>query len=170
LVLSNSATTLVEYTSGTNTLKLKSSSLNDSIIFVVASAFTQDGGNTIGDNTKIRATNIDSELYFNNVDSIVFYPNASDRDNNINQSLSSSGTIYRYKYGSTINGTTFSNYIYCRVTVGGITLLNTTPITQGSTTIDFSTTGNIQTLLANQRIINTGVQKASKLIPHTTNI
>ena len=139
LTLSNSATSLVEYTSGSNVLKLKSSSVNDSIIFVVASAFTQDGGNTIGDNLKIRATNIDSELYFNNVEKIVFYPTESDRDNNTNQSLSSSGTIYRYKYGSTVNGTTFSSYIFCRVTVGGVTLLNTTPIAQGSTTIDFST-------------------------------
>ena len=170
LTLSNSATSVVEYTSGTNTLKLKSSSVNDSIIFVVASAFTQDGGNTIGDNLKIRASNIDSELYFNNVQSIVFYPTELDRDNNTNYSLSADGSIYRFKYGSTINGATFSNYIYYRVTVGGVTLLNTTPIAAGSTTIDFSTTGNIQNILANQRIINTGVQKASKLIPHTTNV
>jgi hypothetical protein len=151
-------------------LKLKSTSLTDNTIFVVASAFTQDGGNTIGDNLKIRASNIDSEIYFNNVESIVFYPTASDRDNNTNPALAGSGTIYRFKYGSTINGATFSNYIYCRVTVGGVTLLNTTPIAAGSNTIDFSTTGNIQTILANQRIINTGVQKASKLIPHTTNV
>lgn len=170
LVVSGSANSIVNYNSGTNTLKLKSTSLTDNTIFVVASAFTQDGGNTIGDNLKIRASNIDSEIYFNNVESIVFYPTASDRDNNINRALSSSGTIYRFKYGSTINGATFSDYIYCRVTVGGVTLLNTTPIAAGSNTIDFSTTGNIQTILANQRIINTGVQKASKLIPHTTNV
>lgn len=170
LIMSGSATDIVNYNLGTNTLKLKSSSLNDSLIFVVLSTFSTDGGHTLGDNLKIRASNTDSELYFNNVDSIVFYPTESDRDNNTNAGLSASGTIYRFKYGSTINGVTFSDYIYCRVTVGGVTLLNTTPLAAGSTTIDFSTTGNIQTILNNQRIINTGVQKASKLIPHTTNV
>jgi hypothetical protein len=170
LIMSASATSIVDYNSSTNTLKLKSSSLNDSYTLLVLSAFTTDGGHVLGDGVKIRATNLDSELYFNNVDSIVFYPTQLDRDNNTNPALSSSGTIYRFKYGSTINGATFSDYIYCRVTVGGITLLNVTPIAAGSTTIDFGTTGNIQTILNNQKIINTGVQKASKLIPHTSNI
>jgi hypothetical protein len=170
LIMSSSATNVVDYNLSINTLKLKSSSLNDDYIFVVLSSFTTDGVYTLGDNLKIRANNLDSELYFNNVDSIVFYPTESDRDNNTNAGLSSSGTIYRYKYGSTINGVTFSDYIYCRITIGASIILNKTAITNGSTTIDFGTVNNIQAILANQRIINTGVQKASKLIPHTTNI
>ena len=171
LIMSGSASSIVEYTSGSNTLKLKSSTINDSIIFVVASAFSQDGGNTIGDNIKIRSSNLDSELYFNNVNAIVFYPTQSDRDNNTNAGISlSSASIYRFKYGSTVNGITFTDYTYSRVTVDGSTLLYKTAITIGSTTIDFGTVGNLQTILNNQRIINTGVQKASKLIPHTTNI
>jgi hypothetical protein len=170
LIMSSSATNVVDYNLSINTLKLKSSSLNDDYIFVVLSSFTTDGVYTLGDNLKIRANNLDSELYFNNVDSIVFYPTESDRDNNTNAGLSASGTIYRYKYGSTINGVTFSDYIYCRITIGTSIILNKTAITNGSTTIDFGTVNNIQAILANQRIINTGVQKASKLIPHTTNI
>ena len=171
LIMSGSAASVVDYNIGTNTLKIKSSSVNDSITFVVASAFSQDGGNTIGDNLKIRSSNLDSELYFNNVNTIVFYPSLSDRDNNTNAGISlSSASIYRFKYASTINGITFTDYVYSRVTIDGSTLLYVTPITTGSTTIDFGTVGNLQTILNNQRILNIGVQKASKLIPHTTNI
>jgi hypothetical protein len=139
--------------------------------FVVASAFTQDGGNTIGDNIKIRSSNLDSELYFSNVDTLIFYPSESDRDNNINPALTATNlSIYRFKYGSTTGGINFTDYVYGRLTVGGVTFLIKTPIAAGSNTIDFGTTGNIQTILNNQRVINTGVQKASKLIPHTTTI
>lgn len=170
LVLSNTAASVVDYNSGTNTLKLKSSSLNDSITYVVASAFSQEGGNTIGDNLKIRATNIDSEFYFSNVNSIVFYPTQIDRDNNTNAGVSATGTIYRFKYGSTVSGVTLSGYAYSRVTVDSILLLDASVINSGSNTIDFGTTGILQSIIANQKTINTGVQKASKLIPHTTNI
>ena len=170
LVLSNTAASVVDYNSGTNTLKLKSSSLNDSITYVVASAFSQDGGNTIGDNLKIRATNIDSEFYFSNVNSIVFYPTQIDRDSNTNAGVSATGTIYRFKYGSTVSGVTLSGLAYSRVTVDSILLLDSSTINSGSNTIDFGTTGVLQSIIANQKTINTGVQKASKLIPHTTNI
>jgi len=171
LVMSATANSVVDYNSGTNTLTLKSTSVNDSIIFIVASAFSQTGGNTIGDDVKIRSSNLDSEIYFTNINSINFYPSLSDRDNNTNVGISlSSKNIYRYKYGSTVNGVTFSDYIYNRITINGTTLLYTTPISIGSTTVDLGTVGNLQSILNNQKIINTGVQKASKLIPHTTNI
>jgi hypothetical protein len=171
LVMSATANSIVDYNSGTNTLILKSSSVNDSIIFVVASAFSQTGGNTIGDDVKIRSSNLDSEIYFTNINSINFYPSLSDRDNNTNLGISlSSKNIYRYKYGSIVNGVTFTDYIYNRITINGTTLLYTTPISIGSTTIDLGTVGNLQSILNNQKIINTGVQKASKLIPHTTNV
>jgi hypothetical protein len=150
---------------------LKSTNLTDSIILVSPSNFYQLNGNTISDGIKIRASNYDSELYFNNVDTIIFYPTETDRDNNTNAGLSATSiSIYRFKYGSVVNGVTFSGYAYCRVTVGGATLLIKTPLVAGSNTIDFGTTGNLQTILNNQRIINTGVQKASKLIPHGVNI
>ena len=119
---------------------------------------------------KIRANNIDSEFYFSNVNSITFYPSLSDRDYNTNSGISASGTIYRFKYGSTVSGVTLSGYAYSRVTVDSILLLDTSTINSGSNTIDFGTTGVLQSIIANQKTINTGVQKASKLIPHTTNI
>lgn len=150
---------------------LKSTNFTDSIILVSPSNFYQINGNTISDGIKIRASNYDSELYFNNVDIIVFYPTEADRDNNTNAGLSGTSlSIYRFKYGSVVNGITFSGYAYCRVTVGGATLLIKTPLVAGSNTIDFGTTGNLQTILNNQRIINTGIQKASKLIPHSVNV
>jgi hypothetical protein len=170
LVVSATANSIVDYNSGTNTLILKSTSLNDDTIFVVSSAFTQDGGNTIGDNLKIRATNIDSEFYFSNVNSITFYPTQSDRDNNTNAGPTATGTIYRFKYGSTVSGVTLSGFAYSRVTIDSILLLDASVINSGSNTIDFGTTGVLQSIIANQKIINTGVQKASKLIPHTTNV
>jgi hypothetical protein len=150
---------------------LKSTNLTDSIVLVSPSNFYQLNGNTISNGIKIRAANYDSEIYFNNVDSIKFYPTETDRDNNTNIGLSGTSlSIYRFKYGNVINGVTFSGYVYGRVSVGDATLLIKSVLATGSNTIDFGTTGNLQTIINNQRIINTGVQKASKLIPHGVNI
>lgn len=169
LALSGDASEMVSLSG--NTLVLKSTSLTDDVSLVVGGNLYQRGGNTISDGIKVRATNLDSEFYFSNVDLLVFYPTEADRNNNTNAGPTiSSETIYRFLYGSTVQGVTFEDFIYCRVTVGGITLLNTTALQTGSTTIDFGTTGNLQTILNNQKIINAGVQKASKLIPHATNI
>lgn len=170
LTLDATASQLVS-ANNSNSVVLKSTNLTDNIILVSPSNFYQLNGNTISDGIKIRASNYDSELYFNNVDIIVFYPTETDRDNNTNAGLSATSlSIYRFKYGSVVNGITFSGYAYCRVTVGGATLLIKTPLVIGSNTIDFGTTGNLQTILNNQRIINSGVQKASKLIPHAVNV
>lgn len=170
LTLDATASQMVSSNSSKDVI-LKSTNLTDNIILVSPSNFYQLNGNTISDGIKVRASNYDSELYFNNVDLIVFYPTEADRDNNTNAGLSGASlAIYRFKYGSVVNGITFSGYAYCRVTVGGATLLIKTPLVAGSNTIDFGTTGNLQTILNNQRIINTGVQKASKLIPHSINV
>lgn len=161
----------VSGTQTNNNVFLKSSNFTDNVIIVSPGTFTLSPGNTISDGVKVRSSNLDSEFYFNNVDLIVFYPSEAARDNNtLTNIVSSSGTIYRFKYGSTVNGVTFADFIYCRVTVGTTTLLNKTALVAGSTNIDFGTTGNLQTILNNQRIINGGVQRASKLIPYSTNI
>ena len=152
-------------------ITLKSSSITDDIIYFVDGNFIQSNGNTISDGIKVRADNLDSEFYFNNVDSLVFFPTENDRNNNTNPGTTiTSETIFRFLYGATVSGVTFSGNAYIRVTVAGTTLLNTTPINVGSNSIDFGTTGNIQVIINNQKIINQGVQKASKLIPHATNI
>lgn len=171
LTLNASAASVFDYTGGVITLK--SSQIIDDLIYFIDGNFVQSNGNTISNGIKIRANNLDSEFYFANVDSLTFYPTLSDRDNNTNPGIviGSGTSIYRFLYGGPpINGISFSNNIYVRVSVGGTTLLNTTPLTQGSTNIDFGDTGNIQVILNNQKIINQGIQKASKLIPHSTNI
>ena len=170
LALSANASSMVSLSG--NTTILNSTYLTDDITLVSTNGnITQHNGNTISDGIKLRAQNLDSELYFDTVDAITFYPTASDRDNNINGNITlTSATIYRFKYGATVSGITFTNYVYARVTVGGATLLVATPIALGTNTIDFGVTGNLQTLNNNLRIVNTGVQKSSILVPHTTNI
>lgn len=169
LTLDATAASIFDYSGGVITLK--SSSITDDIIYFVNGDFTQSNGNTISDGIKVRADNLDSEFYFNNVDSLIFFPTENDRNNNTNPGTTiTSEAIFRFLYGATVSGVTFSGNAYIRVTVAGTTLLNTTPINQGSNTIDFGTTGNIQVIISNQKVINAGVQKASKLIPHTTNI
>ena len=170
LALSADASSMVSL-SGT-TVVLKSTYLTDDIVLVSTNGnITQHSGNTISDGIKLRANNLDSEIYFNTVDSITFFPTASARDNNTDGNITlTSATIYRFKYGSTVSGITFTNYAYARVTVGGATLLVATPIALGTNTIDFGVTGNLQTLNNNLRIVNDGVKKSSILVPHTTNI
>ena len=170
LALSANAFSMVSLSG--STAILNSTYLTDDITLVSTNgSITQHNGNTISDGIKLRANNLDSEIYFNTVDSITFYPNATDRDNNVNGNITlTSATIYRFKYGSTVSGITFTNYAYARVTVGGATLLVATPIALGTNTIDFGVTGNLQTLNNNLRIVNTGVQKSSILVPHTQNI
>ena len=171
LTLNATASSVFDYTGGVITLK--SSAIIDNLNYFIDGNFSQSNGNTISNGIKIRANNLDSEFYFANINSLTFYPTLSDRDNNTNPGLTiGSGTsIYRFLYGGpSISGVTFSNNLYIRATIGAITLLNTTPLAQGSTSLDFGDTGNIQVILNNQKIINQGVQKASKLIPHSTNI
>ena len=173
LTLDATAASVLSY-NGT-VITLKCSSVTADIIFAIDGDFTRSNGNTISNGIKIRANNLDSEFYFSNVDSIVFYPNEDDRNNNDNQGPSvTSGTIYRFLYGGTVSGVTFANYAYSRVTVGvgaqAVTLLNTSVLAAGTTNIDFGTTGNLQTILNNQRIMNQGLQKASILVPYSTNI
>jgi hypothetical protein len=169
VALSANASSMVSISG--STLVLKSTDLTDDIILVSPGTITQHAGNTISNGVKIRATNLDSEIYFNTVDSITFFPDETDRDNNVNGNITLNNvSIYRFKYGSTVSGITFTNNIYARITVGGATLLIKSPISLGSNTIDFGVTGNLQTLNNNLKIVNAGVQKASILVPHTTNI
>ena len=171
LTLNATASSVFDYTGAVITLK--SSAIIDNLNYFIDGNFTQSNGNTISNGIKIRSTNLDSEFYFSSVDSLTFYPTLSDRDNNTNPGpvIGSGTSIYRYLYGGPpINGVTFSNNAYIRVTAGGTTLLNTTALAPGTTNINFGDTGNIQLILNNQKIINQGVQKASKLIPHSTNI
>ena len=155
-----------------STLILKSTNITDDIIFVSPGTITQYAGNTISDGVKLRTANLDSEVFFNLVDSLTLYPSEILRDNNdlTNSIYLASPSIYRFKYGSVVNGVTLSNFLYARVSTGGSVLLIKSPISTGSNTIDFGTTGNLTTIINNLKIVNGGVQKSSILVPHTTNI
>ena len=166
LTLDATAASMVNYSSGT--LTLKSTSLVGSTVVSVNGNFVQANGNTISDEIKIRASNIDSEIYFNAIDYVILFPSTIDRDSNINGNITISSTIYRYKYGSTVSGILLRDNIYAKISTGGTTLLVASPIETGSTYLDYGTTGNFQLTFSQLRTINTGVQKASKLIPHTT--
>jgi hypothetical protein len=168
LTINPTATKLVDYTNGI--LTLKASSITGNINFVINGDLVLSGGATITDGIKVRSNNYDSEIYFYNITSITLFPSISDRDNNTNHGQTATGAIYRFKYGSTYSGVTMSDLIYARVTTGGVTLIYSTPITTGSTSIDLGVVGTLQSVIQNQKILNTGIQKSSKLIPHTTNL
>ena len=168
LTIDSGATKILDYSGGV--LTLKASSITGDIIFVVNGNLTLSGTATLSDGIKVRSNNFDSEIYFNNITSITLYPTLNDRDNNTNPGDTESGTIYRFKYGSTYSGVTMTSPIYARVATGALTLIYTTPITTGTNTLDLGVVGTLQSVIENQKILNTGIQKSSKLIPHTTNL
>ena len=172
LTIYSAAAKTADYSGGV--LTIKASNITGDITFVVNGNLTLSGTSTLSDGIKVRSNNFDSEIYFYNITSITLYPSLSDRDNNTNPGDTATGAIYRFKYGSTYSsGVTMSGDIYARVTtsgVGGVTLIYSTPITTGTTTIDLGVVGTLQSVIQNQKILNTGIQKASKLIPHTTNL
>jgi hypothetical protein len=170
VALSSDATQMVSLSG--STLVLKSTNITDDIIFVSPGDITQHAGNTISDGVKLRTASLDSEVYMNLVDSLTLFPSELLRDNNdlTNSIYLASPTIYRFKYGSVVNGVTLSNFLYARVSTGGSVLLIKSPISIGTNTIDFGTTGNLTTIINNLKVVNDGVKKSSILIPHTTNI
>ncbi len=170
VTLDATASTLVNYNSASNLLTLKSSGLSEDVIFASTGAVSSVNGTTYSDDVKIRANNLDSEYILGGITSFTFYPSEGDRDANTNAGEILTGTISRFKYGSTVQGVTYSGTIYARVNVTGTVLLYSDTITTGRNTLEFGTTGTLQQIINNQKVINEGVQKASKLIPHTTNI
>jgi hypothetical protein len=59
--------------------------------------------------------------------------------------------------------------LYVRADVGAI-LLNEFLINIGNNVVDLGTFGQIQRVLFNQNIINDGIKKSSRLIPHSTDL
>lgn len=167
LALDATTNTMAQVSSGT--LILKSILLTDNITLAVANNFYQLNGNAMTDGILVRAANLDSELIFTGADSITLYQTENDRDTLSNPGPTGGNGSLRFKYGETYSGVTLSGDRYARVIVGGIVLSNTVTIAKGHNEIDFGTTGQIQILLQNQNTINRGVQKASILVPHTTN-
>lgn len=168
LTLNLSASELVNYSDGI--LTLKASNIIGNINFIINGDLILSGGTTLSDGIKVRSNNYDSELYFYNITSITLYPSMSDRDNNTNAGFTANGNIYRFKYGSIYSGVTMNNILYSRITTDGLTLIYSTPIIAGTNLVDLGIIGTLQSIISNQKIMNTGIQKSSKLIPHTTNL
>lgn len=155
---------------GSTLLTLKCTGLSEDIIFVSNGNIIAQNGTTYSDDVKIRAANLNSEFILGGVTSLTLFPTENDRDNNTNEGDTLTGTIYRFLYGDVVNGVTLSGTIYAKVDVAGTILLYSDAITTGRNELEFGTTGTLQQIINNQKVINQGIQKASILVPHTTNI
>ena len=167
LTLDTTATLKVDIVS--NVLTLKSSGLNEEITVYSTGDFLLLNSSTISDFVKIRATNIDSELNLVGITELILYPSSTDSNADTNRGPVITSTVYRFKYGSTVSGVTLEGTQYSRVDIGNI-LLYIFVLTSGSNILDLGTFGQIQQVLSNQIVINDGVKKASRLIPHSTDL
>jgi hypothetical protein len=169
VVLDATAVSVLSY-DGSSILTLKCSGLDEDILFASNSSITNVNGTTYSDDVKIRATNLNSELILGGITSFTLYPTLSDRNNNTSIGPVLTGTIDRFLYGSVSTGVTLSGGMYARVVASSTTLLYENTFSLGRNELEFGTTGTLQQIISNQKIINQGIQKASILVPHTTNI
>lgn len=169
VTLDASAGSVLTY-NGSTLLTLKCTGLSEDILFVSNGNVVAQNGTTYSDDVKIRAANLNSELILGGVTSLTLFPDEDNRDNNTNEGDTLTGTIYRFLYGDVVSGVTLSGTIYAKVDVAGTILLYSSAIVSGRNELEFGTTGTLQQIINNQKVINQGIQKASKLIPHTTNI
>lgn len=112
---------------------------------------------------------LDSRLTASGVTSVTIYSSAANRDSNTAPGATFS-SVLDFRFGSTVSGVVMSGTVYLRVLVSGITLFSEATLTLGSNVIDLGVQGQLASITSNLQVINTGVQKSSLLIPHTTNI
>lgn len=139
-----SATETVARGSGTITFKTGAVA---SGTYYSTGAITVSGA-TLGDSVKIRASNMDSEIVLNSIDSLRIYPTADDRDSNTNLSFTVSTTVYRFKYGATVSGATMSGTLYTRPSSNGEQSLKDFTLASGNSVFSLSQLGLIQATLA----------------------
>ena len=173
LVINSAASTTFAYATATKIATIKSSAIGAGTNFDTLSStgtITFLNSGSVSTDVRVRASNLDSELTYGGVDYVILYKSSSDAINSLNAGLSSTNGIIRYKYGATTLGVPMSGTVYAKwyssvTTTSGI---NAQPLNLGTTAL-----GNLVgfgTIFANFDIINKGIQKASKLIPHTINI
>lgn len=181
LTLNPSAVALMVVSGGVTT---KTSGLAENVTVVVTGNFTQ-GSATLSNDVRIRATNLDSELLFSGIDSVTIYATQSDALTNTNPGATSTTGIIRFLYGAALSGVTMSGTVYLRMTLGTAIQVQSLVLALGVNEVDLSTTTLLQSVntkidalpaetlaefLPDLQIINTGVQKSSLLVPHTTNL
>lgn len=162
----------------------KTSGLDESVTIVVSGAYTQ-GAATLSNSVKIRATNLNSELLFSGVDSLTVYATQSNALNNTSPGATSATGIIRFLFGAALSGVTMSGTVYLRMVLGSVVQAQSLALVSGENEINLSTTTLLQSVnskidtlpaetltefLPDLQTINTGVQKSSLLVPHTTNI
>lgn len=108
--------------------------------------FTQ-GTATLTNNVQIRASNLDSELLFSGIDSIVVYPTLADALAGTNAGASSNTGILRFLYGADLDGVTMSGTIYLRTVIGTVVEVQTITLVTGHNVLDISTTVLLQQIL-----------------------
>jgi len=169
MILDSDAINVLDITG--NVFTFKSSGLNENVILYITGDFNTLNSTTLSKDVKIRANNIDSEIEFSSIDEITFYSSVNDRDTNSNPGdFILNPVIFRFKYGTSYGGVLFQNNIFMRVLVSGSIILDSFSVNQYNNVLDLGTYGQLQQILNSQEIINDGVKKASRLIPHSTNI
>ena len=167
LTLDANASSMVNVAS--NVLTLRTSILDEELTVYSTGNFLLLNDATISNIVKIRATNTDSELILIGINKLTLYPSSGERDSDTNKGPEITAAVYRFKYGSTLIGVALSGLQYSRVDLGN-TLLYNFELNTGANELNLGTFGQIQQVLNNQIVINEGVKKASRLIPHSSNL
>jgi len=174
ITVDKNASTAFTYASASNTVTIKSTSLNTLSNF---NTVTTTGNVVFNNNAAaspsviIRSANYDSELIYSGVDSVVIYGSLSDALNSINPGLSSTNGVVRFKYGTTTQGVPMSGTVYAKWVFGAYGDVYAQTLNLGTNnTGDIALQAGYAVAANNMNIINQGVQKASILVPHTTNV
>lgn len=139
---------------------------------------SRDNTSSITDYTDAEINFLDSNLLAVGITSATIYGSQSDRDTGANPGATFT-TSLDFKYGSEVSGVTMQDTVYLRVVVGSVTLFTQITLVTGSNVLDLSVQGQLSAINAkvdltakeaSLEIVNQGVQKASKIIPHNTNI
>jgi hypothetical protein len=160
--------------SGTTTLTIKTSELIGEDIYYSTGNFTL-GAAILSANTRIRMANLNSELVFVGVSNIDLYSSATDRNNRDNLRMSLTTSPYRFLYGATVNSVLFQTTLYSETTAS-IQYEYDIPLNNGNNVVALDTTtlllsiNNSMARESSLETVNNGVKKASKLIPHITNL
>jgi len=174
IVVNSSASTAFAYTSATNTITIKSTNLSTLTKFTdikTTGSFTFINNSVASSSIIIRSSNYNSELLFAGVDSVILYSTLSDAIAYSNPGLSSTNNIIRFKYGATTQGVPMSGTIYARWTLGVNTDVYAQTLIQGTNnTGDIALAAGYSVAATNMITINSGLQKASILVPHNTNV
>jgi hypothetical protein len=173
VVINSSSGSVLDYNTGSITIK--SSNLTSSNQFSeikTNGTVTINNGSVVDNTVIIRSSNYDSELVYAGADSITLYPTYQDAIDNTNPGPISNTGVLRFLYGQTLNGVQMSGGFYIKWLAGGYTDIYSGAIDQSGTITlgDLSAQAGLAIAVNNLKIINTGIQKTSILVPHSTEI